>query len=264
VEVAFMITSFSVKGLFGRFDYKVQLKDGGITLLTGPNGFGKSTLFTLLESVVKGDEKKLKSLAFSSLNIASKSGEFTLLKKDVEKTNLKGLSANFGRVETVGSRRFLDGALRDDGELRSFVEFIKGIPQRVANASKTEDGAKRVKLLLELLSDKLAFKRAELNNGELKFIDENGDKLAFTDLSAGEIQLTAFYTELLFDAGQDTLLLIDEPEMSMHIIWQFTLVDEVERICALTGARAIIATHSPQVLNGRFDLQVDLGEQYGG
>lgn len=260
-----MITSFSVEGLFGRFDYKVQLKDGGITLLTGPNGFGKSTLFTLLESAVKGDEKKLKSLAFSSLNIVSDNGEFTLAKKDIEKTNLKGLSANFGRVETVGSRRFLDGALRDDGELRSFVEFIKGIPQRVAKASKTEDGAKRVKLLVELLSDKLAFKRVELSdNGELAFFDDNGDKLEFTDLSAGEIQLTAFYTELLFDAGQDTLLLIDEPEMSMHIIWQFTLVDEVERICSLTGARAIIATHSPQVLNGRFDLQVDLGEQYGG
>ncbi len=260
-----MITEFSVKGLFGRFNYAVKLKEDGITLLTGPNGFGKSTLFTLLESAIKGEMEKMNGIAFSSLTIVSGDKKATFKKANGKVEVDTDVINAFGGVETVGSRRFLDGALRSDGELRRYVDFIRGIPERVAKASKSLEGMKKTKLLVELLSDKLTFKSVTLSPlGELVFTDQNGGELAFTDLSAGEIQLTAFYAELLFEAEPNTLVLIDEPEMSMHIIWQFTLVDEVERICSLTGARAIIATHSPQVLNGRFDLQVDLGEQYGG
>lgn len=32
---------FEVKKLFGKFNYKLKLKENGITILTGPNGFGK-------------------------------------------------------------------------------------------------------------------------------------------------------------------------------------------------------------------------------
>ena len=45
-----MLDSVYVDGLFGRFDYSIRLKDEGITVLTGPNGFGKSTLFSLIEA----------------------------------------------------------------------------------------------------------------------------------------------------------------------------------------------------------------------
>ena len=98
----------------------------------------------------------------------------------------------------------------------------------------------------------------------MEFTDDDGEKLDFLALSAGEIRLTEFYADLLFGTPDGALLLIDEPEVSMHIAWQFTLVDDVKEICrALGGASAIIATHSPQILGGHRDLQVDLGEQYG-
>ena len=37
---------FKVEKLFGRFNYDMQLNKEGLTILTGPNGFGKSTIFT--------------------------------------------------------------------------------------------------------------------------------------------------------------------------------------------------------------------------
>ncbi len=33
-----MIKSLCIDGLFGRFRYEFALKDGGVTILTGPNG----------------------------------------------------------------------------------------------------------------------------------------------------------------------------------------------------------------------------------
>ena len=39
------------KGLFGRFDYTIEFKKDGLTIITGPNGFGKSTILKLKVSL---------------------------------------------------------------------------------------------------------------------------------------------------------------------------------------------------------------------
>lgn len=46
-----MIRSLIVKGLFGRFNYNVEFKSEGTTIITGPNGFGKSTLLKIIYSI---------------------------------------------------------------------------------------------------------------------------------------------------------------------------------------------------------------------
>ena len=40
-----------IQGLFNRFDYKFELKEEGITILTGPNGFGKSTILKCIDEL---------------------------------------------------------------------------------------------------------------------------------------------------------------------------------------------------------------------
>ena len=37
--------------LFGRFDYNVILNKDGLTILTGPNGYGKSTILKSIEAI---------------------------------------------------------------------------------------------------------------------------------------------------------------------------------------------------------------------
>ena len=39
-----MIKSIQLHKLFGRFNYNISMKSGGVTIITGPNGFGKSTI----------------------------------------------------------------------------------------------------------------------------------------------------------------------------------------------------------------------------
>ena len=44
-----MITSIEIKGLYGLYDYKLNfLDENPVTIITGPNGFGKTTLLKII------------------------------------------------------------------------------------------------------------------------------------------------------------------------------------------------------------------------
>jgi len=57
--------------------------------------------------------------------------------------------------------------------------------------------------------------------------------------------------------------LIDEPELSLHIEWQVKFMDDLLSIANYKDFKVTVATHSPQILNKHWDIQVDLGELYG-
>lgn len=276
-----MLKEISVKGLFGRFNYRVPLCGGDVTVLTGPNGFGKSTLFSLVTAVANRNRGVLFSMPAREFSLAFSDGEeFAFVKTDDGRFTENGKEATadgetteaeeraarlVGAVKRAGGDGFTSAALGGEEKIREYARKLRAIPALVGAAYNAGgDEKKKAELLVRLLADKFTFKTPVIVDSGLEFIEENGEKTAFASLSAGEIKLTEFYADLLFGTPDGALLLIDEPEISMHIAWQFTLVDDVEEICRLLGgARAIIATHSPQILGGHRDIQVDLGEQYG-
>ena len=68
-----------------------------------------------------------------------------------------------------------------------------------------------------------------------------------------------FY-DLIFGTTNKTLILIDEPELSLHIKWQLSYVDELLSIIKATGFSAVLATHSPQIIHDKWDLTVSLSD----
>lgn len=62
------------------------------------------------------------------------------------------------------------------------------------------------------------------------------------------------------NASENTLILIDEPELSLHIKWQLDYVDELLQIISATKFSAVLATHSPQIIHDKWDLTVSLSE----
>ncbi|MCB1193136.1 MAG: AAA family ATPase [Leptospiraceae bacterium] len=46
-----MIQSIKIEGLFNKFNYDIKLKEEGLTILTGPNGYGKTTILKVLYSI---------------------------------------------------------------------------------------------------------------------------------------------------------------------------------------------------------------------
>jgi len=61
--------------------------------------------------------------------------------------------------------------------------------------------------------------------------------------------LTIFY-ELLLHSSPGSLILIDEAEISLHVVWQ-----DGARMADL---EVVIATHSPDMIHVRRDLVVEL------
>lgn len=64
-----MIRSISIYGLFGEYDYNVNLSDGNITFIHSQNGFGKSTLMKLIYNVLDGDLAEVEATPFDRLDL---------------------------------------------------------------------------------------------------------------------------------------------------------------------------------------------------
>lgn len=80
------------------------------------------------------------------------------------------------------------------------------------------------------------------------------------NLSSGEQHELVMFYDLIFNASENTLILIDEPELSLHIKWQLDYVDELLQIISATKFSAVLATHSPQIIHDKWDLTVSLSE----
>lgn len=70
-------------------------------------------------------------------------------------------------------------------------------------------------------------------------------------LSSGERQIFVLLTNLVFnpEMNTETVLLIDEPELSLHLKWQKQFVDSIKLVSPET--QMILATHSPEIIFNR-------------
>lgn len=66
------------------------------------------------------------------------------------------------------------------------------------------------------------------------------------------------YYEFLFNCDPGTVVLIDEPEISLHVNAQERFIENIEEISRMNNLRFIIATHSPFVIDSRWNITYDL------
>lgn len=120
----------------------------------------------------------------------------------------------------------------------------------------------KLSIFTEILNERrFTFKKIAISKDEgFKFTTDNNLPLALGDLSSGEQQEVVLLYELLFKVKAGTLVLIDEPELSLHVVWQKQFLDDLFRIIKLQKINIVVATHSPQIINNHWDLTVDLEE----
>lgn len=80
-----------------------------------------------------------------------------------------------------------------------------------------------------------------------------------TALSSGEQHEIILMFDLLFNVQSGSIVMIDEPEISLHIGWQKKFIADVLRISALVGFQFVVATHSPQIIDRWWEYATRLG-----
>lgn len=70
----------------------------------------------------------------------------------------------------------------------------------------------------------------------------------FSDLSSGEQQVLLLLGKVMAGAGPGKVLLIDEPEISLHVRWQQLLPGCFSLVAHALQTRFVIATHSPTLI----------------
>lgn len=153
-----------------------------------------------------------------------------------------------------------DLAALDETERRAMTLYVTDTEKKLAVLS---DFAQRVRLLLQV-SPKFLRKRIRLDR-EKGLIAENdrGQPLALDMLSSGEQHELVLHFDLLFRIKPNTLVLIDEPELSLHVTWQKQFLPNLLEITRTVGIDVVVATHSPFIIGDRADLMVALEDEIG-
>ncbi len=83
---------------------------------------------------------------------------------------------------------------------------------------------------------------------------KNGGTIHPQLLSSGEQHEIVLLFDLIFFLEPETLVLIDEPEISLHIDWQKKFLSDVEAIGKTADLKFVLATHSPAIIGSRIEI----------
>jgi predicted ATP-binding protein involved in virulence len=127
--------------------------------------------------------------------------------------------------------------------------------------------ASKIDFLRKTVNKKFAYSYKELNFSKEKgFIfktlyntsSSNKKTISPIDLSSGEQHELVLLYKLLFKVQPNSLVLIDEPELSLHVRWQKEFLEDLQQITKLADLDVLMATHSPDIIQDRWDLTVEL------
>lgn len=119
----------------------------------------------------------------------------------------------------------------------------------------------KVEQLRGVIGNKFLNKRLEIDSVQgIRFLAEPDEHpIAPESLSSGEQHELALISRLLFKETPGTTVLIDEPELSLHVSWQHEMVNDLVEIAQVADLSFVLATHSTAIINGRWELVEELG-----
>ena len=234
------IQFFSLEGMWGgKANINWQHINEDVNILVGINGEGKTTLLNALYAYYtgKGIKKQEGIASGSTLEGAS---IFYIRSFDVP-SNVKR-SSNSPLMEELEnlviknkySYSFFDYRMR----ALNFPEESKTVNARIE---------KFIVLVNTFFGE--TKKRMEIDRQEnsLMFIDDsnNHQKITLGQLSAGEKQMLLILLTVFLMDSKPAILLMDEPELSLHVTWQEKLITSIRKLNP--NCQLILTTHSPSI-----------------
>ncbi|OUD15403.1 AAA family ATPase [Thioflexithrix psekupsensis] len=141
-------------------------------------------------------------------------------------------------IDILGTRDNFIQRYAKDTRLQKVVSDINAVEKEIEHTLLPRQHLQR------LIQKMFSHKHIEFTDSDILVKTEDDRALGLHLLSSGERQLMLIFLET-FLAGE-SIILIDEPEMSMHIDWQLELVNAMRQLNP--KAQLILATHSPEIM----------------
>lgn len=133
-------------------------------------------------------------------------------------------------------------------------DLVKELTERInSNSSITKAELDKINerknLFISLVNECFAETGKTLSNDTTKlvFLKDNAIGIYPKELSSGEKQLLIILLTVLLERGEEYILMLDEPEISMHISWQYKLIDMILQLNP--NVQIVLTTHSPMIFS---------------
>lgn len=150
-----------------------------------------------------------------------------------------------------------------DDETASNEPYLKLMQMVAVDSVLTYDGLyKQLSLLYDIIvKSEFSDKKLVLDIEHGLYFKNDNNIIIPENLSSGEQHFVIQLITLIIKADQGSLILIDEPELSYHPAWQMDYLKNLKRIANVRQYQFILATHSPQIFDYRWNYTIDLYKQ---
>ena len=209
-----------------------------VNIIMGINGSGKTTFLSNLYNSLTENKKDAEDVVYlpsiDNISMRDKRKTATALSQDLEyyiydmKTGPSLMSLRMSMIDSPEKKQV---------ELRARIaDFQNAVNSLFA----------------------LTHKRIEIEGSKFSVVTDNGT-LPVGALSSGEMQILLILLRVFLLNGRGAVVLIDEPENSLDIDWQFDLVNLLVRLNP--NAQFFITTHSPALFGDGWGDKVWYMEQ---
>lgn len=216
----------------------------------------------LLEELAAQVQSDLKNIDDKSLSERILKADITAFKLNGEKMPVKVFNekckvdfiSTFDMPQPEAGPSFLDFLLVDKERDYAYYlsDLAKSVTQKIVDdgniaKEKLDEIYRQNNLFLDIMNEAFSItgKVIDTSQSRLSFkID--GRTLDSKSLSSGEKQLLIIMLTVLLERNNEYILLMDEPEISMHFEWQRKLISNI--IALNPNCQIILTSHSPAII----------------
>ena len=215
-----------------------------------------SELAAKIKADIEGkDENSLSDHTLNASIIAIKQGDRTLSISNYKQLRGYNLISTFDVPAGADKGSVLDQQLdKLESEYAYYPsDLTKPITTRIqqsgqVNMTDLEDINAHNNTFIGIINRAFANTNKTVDTTQSKLQFKLGEDLLESNkrLSAGEKQFLIVMLTVLMQRNEERILIMDEPEISMHLDWQRTLIENIQTLNP--NCQIIIATHSPGVI----------------
>lgn len=209
--------------LWGKYDVSI-IANEDVNIIVGINGSGKTTLLNeIYKLALENLEDKNQVIYVPSIdNIAMRDKRKTsnALTQDLEfyMFDMKtGPSMMYYRMSMI------DASAEKQAEMKARIEDFRSVINGLFQETE---------------------KHIEIEGNKFNIVSK-GQILPIDALSSGEKQILLIMLRVFLLEGKESYVLLDEPENSLDISWQYKLIDMLTKLNP--NAQFFITTHSPSI-----------------